>query len=204
MIALVDALPRWVPLAWYLVFFITGMVLRSWQVWRLSGVNPLVLPAADDAYGYVGRAFKLTMATCALVLALLAFAPRADAWLGAWPLLQHPGARAAGWLLLLVSLAWMLLAQSQMGGSWRIGIDTAQRTDLVQHGLFGLSRNPIFLAMRASMLGLLLVYPAATTLALLVAAELLIQVQVRLEEQHLLALHGDAYRGYCARVRRWL
>jgi protein-S-isoprenylcysteine O-methyltransferase Ste14 len=91
-----------------------------------------------------------------------------------------------------------------MGLSWRIGIDTAHATELVQHGLFGVSRNPIFLAMRLSLLGLLLVYPAAATLALLVAGEILIQVQVRLEEQHLLGLHGDAYRAYCARVRRWL
>jgi protein-S-isoprenylcysteine O-methyltransferase Ste14 len=29
-------------------------------------------------------------------------------------------------------------------------------------------------------------------------------VRVRLEEQHLAALHGAAYADYCARVRRWL
>lgn len=58
--------------------------------------------------------------------------------------------------------------------------------------------------MRVNLLGLFLVFPAAGTLALLVAGEILMQVQVRLEEQHLSALHGEAYRVYRSRVRRWL
>jgi protein-S-isoprenylcysteine O-methyltransferase Ste14 len=33
----------------------------------------------------------------------------------------------------------------QMGDSWRIGIDQEQKTSLVRHGVFKLSRNPIFL-----------------------------------------------------------
>ena len=58
--------------------------------------------------------------------------------------------------------------------------------------------------MRLSLLGLFLVFPAAATLVLLVAGEILMQVQVRLEEQHLTALHGEVYRVYRSRVRRWL
>jgi protein-S-isoprenylcysteine O-methyltransferase Ste14 len=75
---------------------------------------------------------------------------------------------------------------------------------LVQHGLFARSRNPIFLSMRMALLGLVLVAPSAATLVLLVAGELLMQVQVRLEEQHLTGLHGERYAAYCHRVRRWL
>jgi protein-S-isoprenylcysteine O-methyltransferase Ste14 len=58
--------------------------------------------------------------------------------------------------------------------------------------------------MRVNLLGLFLVFPAAATLALLVAGDILMQVQVRLEEQHLLQLHGQSYATYCSRVRRWL
>jgi protein-S-isoprenylcysteine O-methyltransferase Ste14 len=98
----------------------------------------------------------------------------------------------------------MLLAQSQMGTAWRIGIDSARATSLVTHGLFGWSRNPIFLAMRLILAGLVLLVPAAVTLVLLVLAEVLIQVQVRLEEAHLGALHGASYERYRAQVARWL
>lgn len=113
-------------------------------------------------------------------------------------------AAACGWLLLLAALAWVVVAQAQMGAAWRIGMHSARPTALVQHGLFARSRNPIFLALRVELLGFFLVLPGAATAALLVAGEAPMQVQVRLEEQHLRTLHGAAYADYCARVRRWL
>ncbi len=73
-----------------------------------------------------------------------------------------------------------------------------------QKGLFSISRNPIFLATRLALLGFFLVAPNAATLALLAAAEVVIQVQVRLEEKHLLGLHGSAYEQYFSKVPRWL
>jgi protein-S-isoprenylcysteine O-methyltransferase Ste14 len=171
-----------------------GFGLRSWLNWRRSGINPWVLPATDDAAGYVGRGFRVAMAAVVIVVAAVAAGPASSAWLGRLPL---PGAAAlAGWLL--------LVAQAQMGLSWRIGIDTARPTALVTHGVFSWSRNPIFLALRLLLLALVLLVPAAVTLALLAAAEVLIQVQVRLEEAHLFSRHGTEYAQYCRRVRRWI
>ena len=106
--------------------------------------------------------------------------------------------------MLIASLIWLLIAQAQMGASWRIGIDDKRRTELVQHGLFSLSRNPIFLALRLNLVGLFLIFPSAVTSALLATSEILIQVQVRFEEQHLANLHGQVYEAYRAKVRRWL
>jgi protein-S-isoprenylcysteine O-methyltransferase Ste14 len=75
---------------------------------------------------------------------------------------------------------------------------------LVQTGLFRVSRNPIFLATRLALLGFFLVAPNAATLAILAAGEVAIQVQVRLEEQHLSNMHGAAYADYRSKVARWL
>ena len=97
-----------------------------------------------------------------------------------------------------------LLVYRSTGVNPLFGIDDTRRTELVQHGLFTLSRNPIFLAMRVNLLGLFLVFPLAATAALLVAGEVLMQVQVRLEERHLTNLHGQMYDAYQAKVRRWL
>lgn len=91
-----------------------------------------------------------------------------------------------------------------MGKSWRIGIDAGAAPPLVRTGLFAISRNPIFLGMRVSLLGLFLVLPNAVTLAVLLVAETLIQVQVRLEEEHLQRVHGTAYATYRRSARRWL
>jgi protein-S-isoprenylcysteine O-methyltransferase Ste14 len=91
-----------------------------------------------------------------------------------------------------------------MGESWRIGIDEGHRTPLVRKGVFGYSRNPIFLGMMLTLLGLFLVTPNAVTLLVLGLGVVLIQIQVRLEEEFLSRAHGDDYADYRRDVRRWL
>jgi protein-S-isoprenylcysteine O-methyltransferase Ste14 len=191
-------------LIYYIVVFFVAFAWRSLLVYRRSGINPLVLPSSADAYGYVARAFKVTIAVIAATVISLAFWPTSQIYFGPWTILNTQALTYIGWALLIASLIWLVIAQAQMGSSWRIGIDDKHRTELVQHGLFTRSRNPIFLAMRVNLLGLFLIFPSAMTAALLVAGEILMQVQVRLEEQHLAKLHGAAYDAYRAKVRRWL
>ena len=105
---------------------------------------------------------------------------------------------------MFVALIWIAVAQAQMGHSWRVGIDKEKSTALVEEGLFKYSRNPIFLGMRFTGLGLFLTIPNALTFATLVMGDVLMQVQVRLEEEHLLIEHGAAYESFKQRVRRWI
>jgi len=58
--------------------------------------------------------------------------------------------------------------------------------------------------MLISMFGGLLIAPAAWSAVVFVLAVVLIAVQVRLEEQHLLTMHGAAYAAYAARVGRFV
>jgi protein-S-isoprenylcysteine O-methyltransferase Ste14 len=82
---------------------------------------------------------------------------------------------------------------------------TKGKTTLVHTGVFGRIRNPIYTAMFTFGIGITLVTPnlvACASLILLVAS---IQLQVRrVEEPYLLRTHGDAYRGYAARVGRFI
>ncbi len=188
---------------YFAAYFALAFVWRTVLVYRRTGINPLVLSAADDAHGYVGRAFTFVIVGCAAVVILNAN-PEFACWLSPISFLVKPALNTAGWSVLIASLLWLLIAQAQMGASWRIGIDSTNRTTLIQEGLFRISRNPIFLSMRVTLLGLFLVVPSAATLALAVAGELLIQVQVRLEEAHLAAVHGEQYKYYQVSVRRWL
>jgi len=91
-----------------------------------------------------------------------------------------------------------------MGESWRIGIDRDHTPMLVKKGVFKISRNPIFLGMITTLLGLLLVLTNALTLLSFVVGVVLISIQVRLEEKYLLTRHGDEYAEYRRRVRRWI
>lgn len=190
-------------LLFFTVFFALAFLWPTLRLWRRERVNALVLPYDDSAEGIVGKRFRATLlGIFVLLVALVAGLP--DAFVGPLEWMHQPVLRTAGWLLLALSLLWVVAAQAQMGASWRIGIDARAPTPLVNTGIFSLSRNPIFLGMRASLLGLFLVLPNAVTLAILLLGEALIQVQVRLEEAHLKKDHGKAYELYRTSVRRWI
>ena len=57
-------------LIYFVAFFLLALVIRSVLVYRNTGINPLVLPRTQDAYGYVGMAFKVLMLGCAGVVTL--------------------------------------------------------------------------------------------------------------------------------------
>jgi protein-S-isoprenylcysteine O-methyltransferase Ste14 len=76
---------------------------------------------------------------------------------------------ALGLILFFAGLCGTLLAQLAMDASWRIGVDEAERTELVTGGPFALVRNPIFSAMVPAFLGLVLLVPNVAALAGLAA-----------------------------------
>ncbi len=189
-------------LIYYLAFFAIAFVWPTWRLWRVERINALVLPFDDTAYGVVAKGFRLLILGLFLVLIAAVWLP--GDMFGPLPWLDHPLVRIAGAGLLLVSLVLIVVAQAQMGRSWRIGIDTGRRTALVQTGVFARSRNPIFLSMRINLFGLLLVWPNAVTLAAFLLGEVLMQVQARLEEDHLGRMLGTDYEDYRRRTPRWL
>lgn len=187
----------------YVLFFAAAFVWPTWRLWRRDRVNALVLPRDDSPHGLVGNWFRLVLLALFAGLAALAAGLPAHAF-GELTWLQVEPVRTSGWVIMLVSLGWIVLAQLQMGRSWRIGIDTRDQPPLVKTGVFAISRNPIFLGMRVNLLGLLLAFPNALTLSAWLLGEVLMQVQVRLEEQHLEESLGEPYRAYRSSVRRWL
>lgn len=189
-------------LAYFALFFAAAFIWPTWRLWRLERRNALVLPFDDTAAGVVSKGFRLVIA--AVFVWLIATQFVSSEWFGRLTALERPEVRLAGWALLAVSFTVIIVAQAQMGRSWRIGIDTSDRPRLVTQGLFSRSRNPIFLSMRLNLMGLFLVAPNAVTLAALAAGEVLMQVQVRLEEAFLSGALGADYAAYRARTRRWL
>ncbi len=144
------------------------------------------------------------MVVLTLAIIIYAFAPNFYPYLLPIVWLENRTVQLVGIALLLVSLVWTILAQIQMGNSWRIGIDEEKETALVQSGLFRFSRNPIFLGMQVTLLGFFLAMPNALTLLILAVGFVLMQIQVRLEEEFLAGTHGTEYEDFKRAVRRWL
>lgn len=181
-------------------FLLFALVWPTVRLWRAHGVLGLTLHRTKDP---VERVMALGMAV--FLVAVAAWAVLYAAWgperLGLWRL--PAWVRPAGWGLWGAGFLLTVVAQAQMGASWRIGIDE-EPTGLVTRGLFGGIRNPIFTGMLMVLAGVVAVTPCAWTVMGWVDALLLISLQARLEERHLLRLHGEAYRGYASRVGRFV
>lgn len=144
------------------------------------------------------------LVVCALIILIFVFMP--SVYQQFLPI-SYLSSNALAWVgiaLLIFAMIWVLIAQAHMQKSWRIGIDEGVKTDLVQGGLFKISRNPIFLGMRLMLLGIFLILPNALMLAGLIAGEILVQTQVRLEEEFLTRAHGASYLSYKKQVHRWI
>jgi protein-S-isoprenylcysteine O-methyltransferase Ste14 len=191
-------------LVYYSLFFLFAMLIPTYRVWKATGVNPYKLGSSDTAHDFIGKNFRIAMLACALVVIVFAFLPDIYQFLLPISYLMNSTLAVIGQILLSFALIWVLVAQSHMQKSWRIGIDKDVKTELVQRGLFKVSRNPIFLGMRVMLLGLFLILPNAVMLLIWIAGDMLIQIQVRLEEEFLTRTHGESYLAYQKQVRRWI
>ncbi len=194
----------YILLIYLLIYFAVAFVLPSYRVWKRTGVNPVTFSGAETAHDYIGKLFKIVMAGLTAVVIIYAFAPDIYSFLLPVAWLEHRAIQLVGIVLLVLSLGWTILAQIQMGNSWRVGIDEKKQTALVQSGLFRFSRNPIFLGMIVTLFGVFLTIPNALTLLFLILGFVLIQIQVRLEEEFLGKIHGKEYEDFRRYVRRWM
>ena len=111
--------------------------------------------------------------------------------------------RIAGWSLFGAALLLVVIAQAQMGRSWRIGIDD-RPTGLVTDGVYRWVRHPIYTGMLGLSTALVLLAPSVWTLMLLPLIGFQMGVQARLEEQHLLNQHGEAFSRWASTSGQFL
>ena len=179
-------------------YLLMAFVWPTLRVWRRTGVWPVVLTREAAPWQ------RLLGCLCVLLLLGLvglgvlhvALGPER---LGVWRL---PAARVAGWLLIAAGGVLTVVAQRQMGVSWRVGIDD-RPTELVTDGLFHWVRNPIFSGLLAFLGGVMMLSLAWWSIAVFALTTVGLRLQVGQEERHLVALHGARYLEYAARVGRF-
>ena len=111
------------------------------------------------------------------------------------------------WLgLLLIGVAVLLVSGPAIQFfKAKTGIATFQpASKLVTSGIYGLSRNPIYIGLIAGLLGLALLIDSLWLLLTVPAVALVLDRGVILrEETYLEEKFGEDYRSYKRRVRRW-
>lgn len=175
------------------VFYVLAFGLRSFLQWFRTGKTGFV--------GLRAGASKLERVAVGLMVVALVASPIAP-WIGA-PLWTR--GHELGLIVGALGIVLTLVAQVQMGVSWRIGVDANERTELVTAGIFAAVRNPIFSAMLLASFGVALAHPTALALALPALLLTALELQVRfVEEPYLKQVHGPRYLDWAARTGRFL
>ena len=195
------ALKMYLPL-FLLAYLLVTFVIPTVRVYHSTGINPVTFGSSDNAHDYIGFIMKILTALLIIAVLLFSFSESAYAFLNPFSYLEKGSIRLAGLFIVHAALVWIVIAQAQMKQSWRIGIDEKNQTRLVTHGLFQISRNPVFLGMMLSTIGMFLIIPNAITFFVAATSYIIIQVQIRLEEVHLFKQHGEQYEAYRKQVRR--
>jgi len=130
------------------------------------------------------------------------FVPVLDSWAG------RQISPVPYWALgvMAFSILLMIFCQLRMGKSWRIGVPEALQDGqkLVTGGIYGLSRNPIYLAVIMYLAGLFLLLPGPFTLVSCLATYVFLRPVIAREEAFMEACFGDGFLRYKQKVRRWI
>ena len=180
-----------------------GLLCRSYIIYKKTSINALNQVPEDRALKLLAFAFKIHLL---LVIGLIIDYINDFGFLTAsrFEFIDHTIAGGLGSILLVLCLALIIHSQNQMKSSWRIEIDSSNKAELITEGIFKYSRNPIFLALRASYFAMFLIIPCPYSLFVFLIGDICFQLQVRKEEQYLQNIYGEEYRNYSSQVRRWL
>jgi protein-S-isoprenylcysteine O-methyltransferase Ste14 len=196
---------RLLPLLGVAAFIGVGFIWRSWLQSRRFGTSGIVLFRSGSWTQHIREA-GLVLLVLVLLVEALAFAVTPDVLA---PLnIAPPPARgplvAVGTSLLFGGTLLMVIAQLNLGASWRIGIEQAARPGLVTSGFYRLCRNPIYLTLFIVLAGFTVLVPTWLSAAALLGAIIGIRRHVVDEESYLTRTYGDAYRTYARQVGRFL
>jgi len=106
--------------------------------------------------------------------------------------------------LAVAGLIITVIGQEQMGSSWRAIVAKSKNTELITHGLFRYSRNPVYMGTLILFFSAVLLFPHILMLISFLLAYLSIELLVRFDEEpHLRKVHSEKYESYCKSVNRF-
>jgi protein-S-isoprenylcysteine O-methyltransferase Ste14 len=193
--------------------FVIALFLLYLLLWKikqirqrsLTGIDPQVMQKSTSSIQQYMGAFSNTLTAYAAIVILIHTTNfQLGSMFSRYEALSALPFDVSGFVLGLIGLSFCLYAQLKMGASWRVGIDEKVKTPLITSGLYGLIRNPTYLGLFILNTGVWLIWPSWTIFLLYILFILFLEIQVRCEEDYLLSTHGDQYRDYKNRTKRYL
>lgn len=180
------------PMLYIGSFIVRNLMVKSRIQAKIRAADPLVTASIILTGSYI------------LTTVLCTYSERWYLLMGSISALRSPGLAWAGFALFSVGFVAGWFVSAQLKASWRIGVHSNQKTDLIRNGVFAYVRNPYFLTYHMMFVGFFFVRPGFVLLVLLAAAIMVFHRMVLKEEAHLTALHGEIYSRYMRSTGRYL
>ncbi|MYE37997.1 MAG: isoprenylcysteine carboxylmethyltransferase family protein [Candidatus Spechtbacteria bacterium SB0662_bin_43] len=181
----------------YVIVFLLSIIFLVVSVKKKTGVFPI----ARNTRGVYGFVDKVVLLSYVLVIGNVVLYVMNE--VSVYEFADILAVKIAGVVVAGIGLVCMFIAQRQMGKNWRIGIDQEHTTDIVDTGLFRCARHPIYLFAVVITIGMILVIPSISSIAILVLLWVALSVQARLEEEFFLEKHGEPYQRFMETRKRW-
>jgi protein-S-isoprenylcysteine O-methyltransferase Ste14 len=114
------------------------------------------------------------------------------------------GSRIGGVLSMMTGLIVYAIALINLGDAWRIGNNQETPSKLVTHGIYKVSRNPIYLSLALLLIGTLLINGTLIFLILTILVILNLHYLILREEKLLSKIYGKAFSRYCGGTPRYI
>lgn len=163
------------------VFWVPAILLQLMHAWRISVGMHWPYPPSEQPW-YV--------TTKAAIDAI------------SWPI-WFPLAIMAS-LVVVICLSLTIICWRKMGKSWRIGIDRAEKLDLVSSGPYRFVRHPIYALRILLDVCALIAIPTLFMAVVSTVDILMLAIEARREEGYMEATHGSVYADYKRRVGRFV
>ena len=96
------------------------------------------------------------------------------------------------------------IAQLTIGKSWRVGIDENAKPGLITHGVYKYMRNPTYTGLYLLCISIWIINPTFLYSYWILAFFIMMEFQVRCEEEYLESQYGIEYLDYCKQTKRYL
>src|SRR5262245_60104221 len=171
-----------------------------------TGINPIVIGRGKGAWRIVEILSLGSLILWMTEVVLRALHSRYDLFPEQLnlALLAAGATKLLGAALAGIGLATFVLAFLSFGNSWRIGIDRKTPGILITGGIFGVTRNPIYVGFHFYFFGIFLLNATWFFLIFALLAALAVHFQILREEAFLRDKYGEEFAAYCRRTARYI
>jgi len=187
-----------------IVGFYWGRVVKLVRKAARSGNGAHFVPPET-----LGRVIRIvwypTVAAWIVVPLVVAFWPAPPAPPAALrPMFAEPVVHWLAVAAAAAALGFTMVCWRRMGRDWRMGIDPAERNNLIVTGPYAYVRHPIYALQQALAVASFVAVPVPVMAVVLVVELVFLNWEALREERHLTSAHGDVYRDYMRRAGRFL